>query len=251
MQVCLAVTPKEAREAGPRPRLLAHVAYRLGRGALLRQELPANTRGGLLSLSDREAPVITAPEQMAAMILRECAHRRYGGIVADFEQPPSTDRVALLRALVQRGGRDLLLLVPESCAIPGATVLVNTAISGGRLAERLQEGIRQHPAAALDLQRSMMDFTLPAPTGEGRPLTVENLAELRRQLKPAVFFSPELCARYFTYTQNGQPHFVLFDDAETLRQKLRLAESLGYRMALVMYPEVRDLLEPLFGGISR
>ena len=42
-----------------------------------------------------------------------------------------------------------------------------------------------------------------------------------------------------------------YDDAETLRQKMRIAEPMGYRMALVMYPEVKDLLTPLFGPETR
>lgn len=246
VQVYLAVTPKEAQEVCRCVRRLAHVAYRIGNNALLRQDLPANTRGGLLSLSDREAPAIADPERLAAAILRECSQRNYIGIVADFEQPPSTDRIALLRAVVRRGGRNLQVLVPEACAISGATVLVNTAVSGGSLTERLQEAIRRHPNAALDLQRLMMDFTLPAPSGQGKPLSLDELAAMRKQLGPSVFFSPELCARYFTYMRSGQAHFVLYDDAETMQQKMRLAESMGYRMALMMYPEVRDLIGQLF-----
>ena len=64
------------------------------------------------------------------------------------------------------------------------------------------------------------------------------------------FYSDALCARYFTLTRQGQTHFVLFDDARTLRRKLDLARQLGIRDALVMLPEVEDLLEPLFAGES-
>ena len=246
MQIYLAVTPAEIQEASRCTRRFAHVAYRLGKSAPLRQDLPAGIRGGLLSLSDREAPAVADPERMAVALLRECMRRNFIGIVADFEEPPTTDRIALLKALVRRGGRNLQLLVPEGCAIPGATVLINSAVSGGNLRERLQEAIRQHPNAGLDLQRLMMDFTLPAPSGEGKPLSPEELTALQKQRNPSVFFSPELCARYFTYMDNRQAHFVLFDDAETLQQKLRLAESLGYRTALMMYPEIRDLAGQLF-----
>ena len=37
-------------------------------------------------------------------------------------------------------------------------------------------------------------------------------------------------------------HFVLFDDAGSIRKKLRLAEALGIERALFFYPEVSDLL---------
>ena len=63
MQLYLAVTPGEAREAAQYGRTLAHVAYRIGPGStLLRQSLPLQTRGGLLSVSDREAPMIGDPD---------------------------------------------------------------------------------------------------------------------------------------------------------------------------------------------
>ena len=249
MQVFLAVSPGELRTL-PRPLPpLAHAAYRIGAGSvLLRQDLSSGVRGGLLMLSDREAPAVHQPDRLAAALLRECGQRNFCGIAADFEQPPTTDRIQLLRAVLRRGGKHFRLLVPESCAVESASVLINTAVSGGRLNERLQEAIRKHPGASLDLQRLMMDFPLPCPSGEGTPLSADQLWELRRQHGPAVFFSPELCARYFTYRKDGAVHFVLFDDAETMRRKLRLAESMGYRTALVMYPEVRDLMPQLFSG---
>lgn len=246
MQVYLAVTPKEEQEVCRRVRRLAHVAYRIGKGTLLRQELGGNVRGGLLSLSDRDAPFIPNPEQLAAAILRECGQRGYSGVVADFELPPTTDRITLLRTLAKRCNQNFQLLVPQGCSVPGATILINTAVSGGSLSQHLREAIVQYPNAALDLQRLMMDFTLPAPTGEGRPLSLEELTTLRKRLGPSVFFSPELCARYFTYMQGGQAHFVLYDDAETMQQKMKLAKEMGYRMALVMYPEVSDLMGQLF-----
>ena len=248
MQVWLAVTPKEAKAVSRRIHRLAHVAYCIGKGGLLRQELPPNTHGGFLSLSDRDAPFIPDPERLAIAILRECTQRGYTGVVADFELPPTTDRIALLRALGQRSGNTIQLLVPEGCSVPGATVLINTAISGGSLTQRLEEAIQRYPHAALDLQRLMMDFTLPAPSGEGKPLSLAELNTMKKQLGPSIFFSPELCARYFTYMQNGQAHFVLYDDAETLQQKMKIASSMGYRTALLMYPEVSDLMEQLFPG---
>ena len=63
---------------------------------------------------------------------------------------------------------------------------------------------------------------------------------------PAVFFSQDLCARYFTYSRDGEAHFVLFDDADTLNQKLRLGAGMGFAAAFFMWPEVRDIAPRLF-----
>ena len=65
-------------------------------------------------------------------------------------------------------------------------------------------------------------------------------------LRPAVFFSRELCARYFTYmSRESGAHFVLFDDKDTLAKKLEVARSLGISTAVAAFPEVQDALDSL------
>ena len=250
MQIYLAVTPAEAQEAARYRCSLAHVAYCIGPdSSLLRQNLLLQTRGGLLSVTDRDAPFIASPEQLAAAALRECGRRGYGGVLLDFEQPPAPDRLAFAQALAKRLA-PRPLYVPEGYAsVPGAVSLVCTALSGGSFVQYLQEtaAARGGPGTlALDVQRLRMDFPLPARSGEGSPLSQQEFQALLDRESPAVFFSQDLCARYFTYTREGETHFVLFDDAETLQQKLRAGSAMGFSAAFLMYPEVRDLLPRLF-----
>lgn len=249
MQLYLGVTPREVRDASRFTRSFAHVAYRIGPDStLLRRDLLLETRGGLLSVSDRDASPVEEPEKLASAVQRECGRRSYIGVVLDFEDAPCPDRRAfasVLAPLLARSGRSLF--VPEAYAgVSGAVVLVNTALSGGSYSARLQEAAAQHPRVALDVQRLAMDFPLPSRSGEGEPLTREQFRLLTERESPAVFFSQELCARYFTYQRDGKTHFILYDDAETIACKLRTADALGIHTALVMYPEVSDLLPALF-----
>ena len=135
--------------------------------------------------------------------------------------------------------------MPESyAAASGAIPLICTAISGGNFVQRLQEAAAGRDRAgglALDVQRLRMDFTLPAQSGL-------ELQDLLDRESPSVFFSQDLCARYFTYARDGETHFVLFDDADTLSQKLRTGGNMGFAAAFLMYPEVQDLLPKLFPG---
>ena len=73
----------------------------------------------------------------------------------------------------------------------------------------------------------------------------EELLALREKHPSSVYFSRELMAKYFTYSAGSGTHFVLFDDAETLRQKVRLAQGLGIQTAFLMFPEISDLLPEL------
>ena len=251
MQVYLAVTPDVEQQAAPCGCALSHVAYRIGPDStLLRQNLLLQTKGGLLSVSDRNTPPIPDANALCAAVLRECARRSYEGVVLDFEEPPRQDRLKFAELLGQLlPKRQRTLYVPESYAraAPTAMVLVGTAVSGGTFRQYLEEAAAQYGSRlALDVERVRMDFRLPARTGVGTPLTGKELTELMKQHGSPSFFSPDLCARYFTYQQQGTTHFVLFDDANTLRRKIRLGTELGASAAFFMWPEISDLADGLF-----
>ena len=79
------------------------------------------------------------------------------------------------------------------------------------------------------------------------PLTQEQLHALARGR--SIFFSEPLCARYFTCSAGGAPHFVLFDDADTIRCKLAVAAELGIGTALLDYGQTADVLAQIFGDV--
>ncbi len=77
----------------------------------------------------------------------------------------------------------------------------------------------------------------------------QELTQRLAEQNPTVFFSSELCAHYFTYMskQNGA-HFILFDDAGSIRKKLQVARNLDIQDAIFTYEEVDDLLPALLPG---
>ena len=247
MQVILAVAPADRRDALRYTRQLAHAAYRIGAdSALLRRESGGEVHGGLLVLSDQDAPAEFDAEKLSVSIVRECDRRGYRGVLIDQECTPPETMQPLARLLVRRFRRRRAVFVPEGCDAPGSITVINTAISGGSYQQRLQEAQRRYGTIALDVQRLIMDFSLPSPQGTGTLLTLQQLQQ--RMEGHTAYFSPELCARYFTCMEGGNPRFVLFDDADTIRRKLRLASSLGISTAFLTYPEVADLLPQLFGS---
>ena len=250
MPLYLAATPDRLALCQPHTPYLAHMAYRIGEdGTLQAQPMPLSLRGGLMMLSLAGNPPGES-EPLCRSLLQICLQRKFAGIVLDDDRhSASGPRLAfaakLERMLLPYHRR---LIVPRSYAgaVEQSAILVCTALSGGSLHQVLEEACTQYGAEriVLDLQRLSMGFSLPCPSGEGQWMTLQELRETMSGR--AVFFSEELCARYFTVHRGGRTRFILFDDADTLRRKWQLGQQLGIGDALVMLPEAENLLEELF-----
>ena len=252
LQPILLVPPDLLRSAQEFHLPIAHCAYRLGSGPhLFRSGQPIPLRGGLMALDDMGFDGRGDPVPFCREVIQECQARQFTGVVCDFESRNHTalgQLVFRLSSLCQKWG--LRCYVPEALGLsaPEARVLLPTALSGGSLFRRLKEATERFGAERVvpAIERVRMDFYLPAPDGQGRELTQQELQNMLDQRAPSVFFSHELCAHYFTYMskENGA-HFVLFDDAASIRKKMQLAHQLGMDTTVLFYPQVRDLLPEL------
>lgn len=227
---------------------LVHMGYALDSTRLYRTHPPSG-RGGVMAV-DCTADYTGTPGALAAGAMRECTARGFTGIFLDREQPAgkalATACTALERACSARG---IALYVSPALApyTRTAAVLVSTAVSGGTLERRMTDAAGRFGRGriAMDIELMRADFTPPAPGGKGAALTAEAFDALVQRLHPNVFFSGDLCANYFTYRAGGRTHFVLFDDARSIRRKLALGKRLGVRCAFLFYPEVEPFLPQL------
>lgn len=220
--------------------------YRLGPRLLTASGSPA-AQGGLMLVGDSQT--CGSADVLARDIMQTCLRREHEGVILDLahggtERGTLTARLGQLCTQYRRR-----LFVPERFApyAAHATVLVNTAVSGGTLKGRLEDTIRRYGAGriALDLERLRLDITLPHSANLRRALAASELRRLREG--KTVYYSEPLCARYFTYRTGGENHYVLFDDAQTLRAKAALAENHGIREGFFMLPEVADIAAELLG----
>ena len=247
-QLILAVPPEDVTAAQTYGLTLAHVAS----PHLFRSNLPIPVRGGLMYIDDSGFDGRGTPDTFCQEVVRECSARGFGGIICAFDRnlPLLAAIVTQLGPMLARQSRSFYVSEPYGRHTATGRVLIPTALSGGSLRQRLSEAAERYGTGrvALAVERSAEDFFLPSPNGQGRPLTREELAAKRKELSPSIFFSDELCARYFTYmNRQSGAHFVLFDDAGSIRKKLRLAEAMGIDRALFFYPEVSDLLPDILG----
>ena len=119
MTLYLTAAPDRLAQARAATAQLAHAAYRIGLGSqLLVAPLPAALRGGLMVVSDRQAPAVEQPEPLARQLVRVCLQRGFSGVVLDLEELPegrwAEDRAALIRQLAPLlGAYGRRLYVPE------------------------------------------------------------------------------------------------------------------------------------------
>ena len=230
--------PAQLRAAMAYTSYIAHAASTLTvQGRLETRGLPPTLRGGLLAVEDAGGAGADA-EETARTIAQLCVQRSFRGTVLTAAAPRERLCLPLAGALeraLETAGRRLLVSEVYASDVERAAVVVGTALSGGDLRGRLEACTGRWGAErlAVRVERTRMDFPIPCPTGEGRPLTQEQLHALARG--HSIFFSEPLCARYFTCSAGGAPHFVLFDDADTIRRKLAVAAELGIGTALLDY----------------
>ena len=80
MTLYLTAAPDWLAQARAATAQLAHAAYRIGLGSqLLAAPLPAALRGGLMVVSDRQAPAVEQPEPLARQLVRVCLRRGFSG----------------------------------------------------------------------------------------------------------------------------------------------------------------------------
>ncbi len=217
----------------------AHLAYRLGPGPhLFRADSAALPKGGLMVVDDRDFDGLGSTGPLCQEILRECQARGFSGAVLDFENrlPPLEQVAGHLDERFARRSWSLYVTEQYGPYAPHARVIIPSALSGGSLQRRLEEALERfgESRVALALELCAEDFPLPSPTGSGHPLLPQELEDLKRRLSPSIFFSGELCARYFTYmSRDSGAHFVLFDDGDTLRRKIEVAKKLGIHIFLI------------------
>ena len=252
MKLLLTAPPDQCRAALRFGLPVAHVAYRAGGGPhLFRASIPVSVRGGLMVIDNTGFDGRGEAGPFCQEVLRECMARGYDGILCDFEGHPLqvlAQAVRTLGELTKKRGWPLYVTEAYAPFSDSAIALIPSALSGGSLQQRLQEAVERFGAArvALAVERVAEDFFLPSPTGQGMPLTREELRQRLEERAPSVFFSSELCAHYFTYmSRETGAHFILFDDGESLEKKRTLAQELGISRFFLLYPEIADFLPRL------
>ena len=246
LELILACPPESCKNALLWGIPVAHMAYKTCGAHLYRARLPDTLRRGLMLITNMEPSETCDTQKLIRQILGECASRSYSGVIADFE-PPCPFVGGLLSALNTELKRQRLGFYVSEWAAGYAkecNVILSTAVTGGTLLQRLKDcaQIYGHSNMVLDLEILSHDFLLPAQTGHGQRIAHNRINELIEYTGAKPQFSDELCCHYFTYKSRQGLHFVLYDDSYSVHKKIQLAQKLGIKKGILLYPEVSSTI---------
>ncbi len=239
MPVYIAAAGPDIQAAAALSMRCAYLAYSIGPGgALNRSPRPARTRGGLLGLSDHDAPPLEGldPRRLEQETAAECSRRGYAGILLDFERPEYQQlAISLCQGLARQG---LVCYGPLTlAAAPDCRLLVPSSISGGSFQQMLEDYCRRFSPErlALDVVRVCAQYDMPSLDPDGQSLSVGEFRQILKRHAPTSFFSQQLCAKYFTYRTGDKTRFVLYDDLSSTVGKISIAARQGFCGAFVLY----------------
>lgn len=203
---------------------------------------PAQANGDYLGITDGGG-IPRSPTAFAAAAVNAAKSRQFRGIMADLERPILQQTVSALDDAAHAAGLQLLVPLVLAQAAPHAIIVADTAVSGGSLVHRFDELAARYGRERLAAQLvcSCADFPLPCSVPNGTELSEAEFDALRHETRASAFFSKDLCAKYFTYTQNDQAHFVLFDDGDTLQYKADQLSRHGIQTMLAVFPDAQRM----------
>ncbi len=184
-------------------------------------------------------------ERLAGEIIYVCRKYNTGGIILNGYEDTKAD--SLIR-LLKKNIDIKIYISSEMKSSADCIKVVSSAISGGTLSDMLKSYGKvygpEHIALAAELIRS--DFTLPAFSGTGRELTLDQTRDIIEKYRTSSFYSSELETNYFTYKDSGKAHMVLYDNSYSIRRKILLGKSLGIREVFLNYGDTRNIIDRIF-----
>ena len=218
-----------------------HLIYKINeKGVLQRAPIYSSSKRSLMGIYDYGGLSLCNTDVLIRDIMVEINRRNYLGVLLDFADDPSIYDV-IQRIDYSLSQRHILHFLPVSMAqlSKDAKLIIPSSISGGSFIEMIEFYAEKYPPSRLcmEIVRSRNRFKMPSYKPEGEFLSNDDFAKLTAQFSPSMFFSSDLACKYFTYRDNDETFFVLYDDAETAVHKIRIAEKYNFFATFLLYSE--------------
>ena len=240
---------KKGEQASEKNAVPLVMSYRISPGGLqFCDAITTQTRGGYLCVSDKNFKgALPEINDLYSQIIAQCNKRQFAGVLLDFENSLRLKAGPLVQALSERlASRRIDLIVDSQYAnvAKSGKVLIGSELTGGSFASYLDASCKRFGARRLVLELSPMrrQFSASFKDERGKELTEETLAELVRSNRGKIYYSKDLCVNHFHMNNKTIPHYVLFDNNASLKDKINLAKQAGIETFTGFYEDVKGIL---------
>lgn len=235
MKICLNFSANEREKAERFNFDIGCLSYAVRGSALYSEKSDTPPSGDVMIVC-----VESADSHVAAAIYDECRKWKFRAVFLDSEAP--SDELTLLAESLSRRRVPLYSPIEISHTLPTSRPVAELAVSGGSIAEYLEALLSHHKNLALSLPRTSLRFDMGEDNADGFPITKKEVRRLMNIHDAKVFYSPAMMTNYFIFSPSPQKaSYVLFDDARSLSEKIRLAKKQGVSDLFLTYSEIADI----------
>ncbi len=183
-------------------------------------------------------------EHITPAIYDECRRRGYGAVFLDSENTDIEHIRAIDEVSTALTRRSITVFCPlhisKHCS--NTVPVANCAVSGGNLQEYISELKSNHKRIALSIPRCRTEFDMPITKNTGRNLQKRELLQIIDTYDVSAYYSRRLITNYFIYSPKKDiVRYVLFDNARTISEKLKMAKKLGISDVFLIWKEISDI----------
>lgn len=137
-----------------------------------------------------------------------------------------------------------LIPIPDEAVFEEA--MPAACVSGGDISEYLRNLARNGMTREIFIPRHIRRFSMPSGNADGEKIPLRELSALLWQNDAKIFYSPQMILNYFFFREGASGiGYVLFDDARSISEKLRLAKKLGFENAYLSYHNICDIIRDI------
>lgn len=244
MNICIIHSAEERSPFSRRGFYSALLSYKANGNSLLAENIPSDTYGDIMIIS-----ADNIGEHITPAIYDECRRREYHAVFLDADEKNYGISQALSSVSESLTRRGVSVFCPLSFSdiCPKAIPVAEAAASGGVLSEYISHLTKKHKRLALAIPLTCAAFSMPVTSScAGQTLSQRELRRIKDTYSAKPFFSPQMLVNYFIYSPaHSECRFVLFDDARTVSEKIRLAKRAGVSDIFLTYREIADIADDI------
>lgn len=208
--------------------------YRINNDMLVKAKCSWYVEDSLMGIAQNDFKIVKNLKNILDDIIYEYNKNSFKGIFIDIKTQEATTFIQKLDEICKI--RKIKLYVPMQFAkvVSHATIIIDTAISGGDIKNILEYALLEHDKIATKIYYTAREFEIPSKDTSGKLIDGEiDLSDKN------IFFSQSLCTNYFTNMRGNKCIFTIFDNYKALEEKISIIRQMDIEDIFLSYDDLQ------------